>query len=678
MIHVLDQITANAIAAGEVVERPASVVKELIENSLDAGATSIHCQIEQGGIKRIQITDNGIGMSEEDAKLAFTRHATSKIEHIEDLDRLSTMGFRGEALASIAAVARVRLKTRQIGASHGYLVELEGGKLLKSEKIGCAEGTQIEVANLFYNVPARYKFLKRDSSEQGYISDLVTRLALSRADVSFRLSNKDKDLIHTPGNNNLLSAIYVLFGRETAEAMLEVDSQVVEPVKVSGFVASPQVSRGNRGRQIVFINGRSISAKAVTAAINEAGKTWFMKGRFPVLVINLSLPIHLVDVNVHPQKTEVRFWDDQVIFRAVYHALRHAWESQSQVIKGEIRSQKNNQLELVTKESKGKISNEANTSGDFDLQSKTIQENTGGDYKPIAEADNVKLADIGLNYSSRIGDRTVEAQGQESLPSSSQDVRQDDGLRQAPNYTERLRPHEQAQTFIQNHIAQAEASLEDQLTSSKGQVKPGGKVIHPELAYLLEARLIGQVFNTYLLLEQADKFIIIDQHAAHERILYERLHEQYIKHKNQPLPKQSLLQPITMTLSPAELALVEENKQIFDRLGFEIDLFGEDTILIRTLPGAGHGKLSGSEAIQALLDRMADQSFFREDKEDELLHTVACKAAVKAHDILSYTEMKQLVADLLSLKNPFHCPHGRPLMINLSQTDLEKLFKRIV
>lgn len=674
MIHVLDQITANAIAAGEVIERPASVVKELIENSLDAGASSIHCQIEQGGIKRIRITDNGIGMSEADAKLAFTRHATSKIEHIEDLDTLSSMGFRGEALASIAAVSKVQLKTRQIGADHGYLIVFEAGKLIKSEKIGCAEGTQIEVSDLFYNVPARYKFLKRDSSEQGYISDLVTRLALSRADVSFRLSNKDKDLIHTPGNNNLLSAIYVVFGRETAESMLEINSQAVNPVKVTGFVSSPQLSRGNRGRQIVFINGRTISSKAVTAAINEASKTWFMKGRFPVLVINLSLPIHLVDVNVHPQKTEVRFWDDQVIFRAVYHALRKAWEEQAYVIKGEIKSQKHSQIDLLAKqtaEDDQKSQQSKIPSGQTealkaanDISEKVLQ--------PIKEQDNLQIADIAPGY--------ISGQSQQEDKGYKQDTcNREPEQAVTVNYTERLHPYHQAKVFIQNHLQEEVKGPGEQVdVNNKNQIKPSDKIIHPELAYLLDARLIGQVFNTYLLLEQADQFIIIDQHAAHERVLYERLHQQYMKHKDQPFPKQSLLQPLTMTLSPSDLAIVEENAKIFDRLGFEIDLFGEDTILIRTIPNTDKGKMSGVEAVQALIDSMADRSFFQEDKQDELLHTVACKAAVKAHDILSYTEMKQLVADLLCLKNPFHCPHGRPLIIKLSQTDLEKLFKRIV
>ncbi|NLJ94054.1 MAG: DNA mismatch repair endonuclease MutL [Clostridiaceae bacterium] len=644
MIQILDSVTANGISAGEVVERPASVVKELIENSLDAGATIIHCKIEQGGIKRISVTDNGTGMSESDAKLAFERHATSKLNNLNDLDNLITMGFRGEALASIAAVSKLTMRTRQIGSEEGFEIVIEAGEVIRSGRVGCPEGTQIEVCDLFYNVPARYKFLKRDTTEQGYISDLIMRLALSRADVSFRLTSKNKDIIHTPGNNNLLSAIYVLLGREIAEAMLEVNYES-EPIQVSGYVASSKIARGNRSRQILFVNGRNIQSKVITAAINEASKTWFMKGKFPILVINISVPLHLVDVNVHPQKIEVRFWDEQKIFHSVYHALRKAWEENSHIYQGEIVSKKNDTFEPISTKKLG-------TGQTYPKQNKNKEQ------KEQLEFRQIYTPDLKIN----------EKESEQRKSSKSEAVSlSDSGSNIQTNFTERIDQQDQAKVFIN----------QEEFISDSRQ-KSNHTNIESELAFLSNARLIGQVFQTYLLLEYEDKFVIIDQHAAHERILYEELYETYLKNKNLSVNRQSLLSPLTLKLTPTEIALVQENKEEILHLGFEVDEFGDDTIIIRSVPDTSAGKINIQSSFEAILDSLIDGSFFREDKRDELLYTVACKAAVKAHDKLSYQEMKQLIEDLIPLKNPFHCPHGRPLIITLTRQDFDKLFKRII
>lgn len=633
MIHILDTITANGIAAGEVVERPASVVKELIENSLDAGASIIHCDIEQGGIKKILISDNGCGMNPEDAKKAFSRHATSKLTQISDLDHIVTMGFRGEALASIAAVSRVILRTREIGADQGFEVIIDGGKVVSTQHIGCPEGTQIEVRDLFYNVPARYKFLKRDQTEQGYISDLITRLALARADISFRLSTNNKDLIHTPGNNNLLSAIYVLFGKKTAEAMVEVDFEL-DPVKIIGYIATPQVTRGNRSRQVVFVNGRNIHSKVITSAINEATKTWFMKGKFPSLVINLEIPLNLVDVNVHPQKTEVRFWDDQVIFRAVLHSLKQALESGSTIIKGELKSEINQSIApLILEDRPQSISSESSPAKQIEFDQKIDHEQAD----PIQAEDKTSLAD------------------------------------------QRLHPREQAKAFLRVDQENQEAvSLDKEKAKSEiNKFSVNGKN-NSKLLYLINARLIGQVFQTYLLLEYQDECILIDQHAAHERIIYEQLYVKYLADKEKPFDKQILLQAESIELTAYEISLVEDNLDKFDHLGFEIDIFGENTILVRSVPYTKKGLLEAVSAVQVIIDALVEEPFSQEDKYTELLYDVACKAAVKAHDKLSFSEMKQLISDLTDLNNPFHCPHGRPLMIKLTKTDFEKMFKRIV
>ncbi|MGI6580036.1 MAG: DNA mismatch repair endonuclease MutL [Saccharofermentanales bacterium] len=670
MIRILDKITANGIAAGEVIERPASVVKELIENSLDAGASIINCDIEQGGIKRILISDNGCGMSPEDAVLAFERHATSKLNKISDLDHLVTMGFRGEALASIAAVARVNLRTRQIGQEQGFEVIVEGGKFIGSQKIGCPEGTQIEIRDLFYNVPARYKFLKRDQTEQGYIADLMTRLALARSDVSFRLTANQKSLLHTPGNNNLLSAIYVLFGKETAEAMVEV-SYLLEPIKVSGYITTPQAARGNRSRQIVFVNGRTIASKIVSAAITEAGKTWFMKGKFPSLVINLEIPLNLVDVNVHPQKTEVRFWDEQIVFRAVYHGIREALESGSTVIKGEISSshyQTVTPLAAKFKETPLNYDFETKKSPAEGVSEKSIAQTSKQKYYADERVHPAEQAQAFIMH--QLAEQT-NSQSASPTDSQTSEVLQSDY--QTNNST---LPHEsqKEQADDESQTQQTEKISQMQQSSYQSEAEPQ----KTELTYLKEARLIGQIFQTYLLLEYNNLFVIIDQHAAHERIIYEKLHYQYLAGKTQPFKKQILLQNETLELTTHEMALVEENLIELDRLRFEIDLFGNNTIIIRTVPDTGKQFSSPVSAVKALIDSMLDRSFFLEDKHDELLYTVACKAAVKAHDNLSYNEMKALIADLTELINPYHCPHGRPLIIELSQTDLEKLFKRIV
>ncbi|MBP8988954.1 MAG: DNA mismatch repair endonuclease MutL, partial [Clostridia bacterium] len=324
----LDQQTANSIAAGEVVERPSSVVKELIENALDAGASVVTTEINQGGIQSIFVTDNGCGMDESDALLAFGRHATSKLKEIDDLATLMTMGFRGEALASIAAVSRVTLETRESGSTQGTRVIIEGGALLEQQPIGCSEGTRIRVENLFYNVPARFKFLRKDSTEAGYVADVVEKMALARPDVSFRLISNQQELLHTPGNNDLHSTLYAVLGKQTAQGCLPVEA-TEGPVSVSGLIGRPDITRGNRGQQCVFVNGRLIRSRIITAALDEAYKTRLMKGRYAIAVLFLSIPTRLVDVNVHPQKLEVRFWNDSEVFRCVYHAVQSALQAGS-------------------------------------------------------------------------------------------------------------------------------------------------------------------------------------------------------------------------------------------------------------------------------------------------------------------------------------------------------------
>ena len=643
MIHVLDPIVANGIAAGEVIERPASVVKELTENSLDAGASMIHVSIEQGGIKSLTVTDNGCGMTAEDAKLAFERHATSKLTALEDLESLVTMGFRGEALASIAAVSRVTLTTRRLGDEDGYRIAIEAGKVVSEGPCGCQEGTSITVEDLFYNTPARYKFLKRDSTEAGYIQDLIVRMALARPDVSFRLFKDGKEMLHTPGNNDLLSVIYVVYGKDTATASVSVEHEH-EEVSVSGYITKPEVARGNRGRYIFMVNGRVVQSRTLQTAVDEASKTWYMKGKFPTVVLKLDLPLHLVDVNVHPQKLEVRFWNDQTMFRAVYHAVRNALESGGDVTQTDIPEAHANVWRT----------------DDYDREVKTRQAPRRYSEKDFPNED----------YPERETKRYPHAAGGQM---SFRDQSGGGHRSVSPNRGDFMPPPPPVPA------SGGDSDRERDHISTATETAP--KPVEPErmeIDLLTDARLIGQLFHTYLLFEYRDSFLLLDQHAAHERILYERLLQRRDEREDHSVARQVLLQPETVEVTLHQMAVWEEQEDSFLKLGFEAERFGDTALLLRAVPDTGDKEFQPVAAFKVLLDRAEKHRLDDLDDEEELFHTMACKAAVKAHDKLSEREMLQLVEDLQTLKNPYHCPHGRPLIVQISRYAIEKMFRRIV
>ena len=612
-IQVLDTQTANSIAAGEVVERPASVVKELIENALDAGASVIHVEIRQGGISLIRVTDNGCGMDEVDARMSFARHATSKIRTLEDLDQIRTMGFRGEALASIAAVAQVRLETRRIGADVGTLVEIAAGEMLNCRPAGCPEGTTMTIENLFFNTPARFKFLKKDSSEAAAVADQLERIALARPDVSFRLVSQGAELLHTPGNNDLQSAIFAVFGREAVASSLAVDYEQ-NPVTVHGFIGTPEAARNSRTQQCFYVNGRLVRSRAVSAALDEAYATHLMKRKFPLAVLMIEVPPPLVDVNVHPQKMEVRFWDEQSIFRSVYHAVQNTLLASGAIVDSSIQASppKDSPPEIVYQQ------------------------------LPISSQIPGQIAESSAEYA--VSPQTPITQ-------------------QTPTN----------HPISESSFAKQEFPvIPDTAKETLPLPLPDKKTINS----LRSARLIGQLFSTYLVLEHGEDLLLVDQHAAHERILFEQL---VARHRARgPAAVQQLLVPQAMTVSAREQAVLLAEQETLLQLGFEYESFGPQSVLIRSLPDCGSYDLQPQAALRVALDTLLSEKLHSEEQISDLFYSMACKAAIKAHNLLHPDEMNRLLIDLQDLDDPYHCPHGRPIIIRMSRYELEKQFKRIV
>lgn len=642
LIHLLDPQTANGIAAGEVIERPASVVKELMENALDAGAASIHCDIEQGGIRLIRVSDNGRGMSKEDVDLAFLPHATSKLSRLSDLEDLRSMGFRGEALASIAAVSRVCLCSREKEASAATEKRVEGGKLFPSQSCSSAVGTSVEVRDLFYNTPARFKFLKRDATEAAYIRDLVERLAFTRPDVSFRLMKDGQEQLMTPGDHQLNSVVYQVWGAASSAAMLEMDAAFGD-ILVRGLISRPDHSRKNRARQIFIVNGRVIQSSLLRAAVDQAIAGHFLKGSYPELVLIFDLPGREVDVNVHPQKSEVRFADERAIFSAAYHCIQGTLSEASGFTEAAISAEKAGPEEKALREFP-----HAAGSGQSSQPSAGAAEST----YPFSGEKAFSLAE--------------PQQRQVNFLPQLQSQMNQLGENAHVNTGERLHPEEQAASFsaLKPPVRPEASSQED----------------HSEVSRLLRARLIGQVFNTYLLLEEGDDFLLIDQHAAHERILYEKLLRHQEDSRGKKNPSQPLLTPLQIRTSALEREALLDRKEEIESMGFDFEAFSDSSFVLRAVPQSlGREPVIQAEAaFRTIIELALDPNFDFSRQETELMHSMACKAAVKAHDILSYDEMCELLKQLQGLRDPYHCPHGRPVILRLSRKDIEKMFRRIV
>ncbi|MGI6545718.1 MAG: DNA mismatch repair endonuclease MutL [Fastidiosipilaceae bacterium] len=664
-ITILDQITANSIAAGEVVERPASVVKELCENALDAGADVITIVIQNGGIRLIQVTDNGSGMDQRDAELAFLPHATSKLKIITDLDNLSTMGFRGEALSSISAVSRVTLRTRTASASTGTQVVIEGGEPRKLEPVGTPIGTTIRVEDLFFNTPARYKFLKKDTTEAGRVADVVEKLIIARPDVSFRLLNSDKQVLHSPGNNDLLSAIYSVFGKQSTGELLQLaDSRTTaSPIRLLGYLGTGESARKRRDRQIFYINDRVIKSPTLTTALESGYNTFLMKGRYPFAVLKLTIPPNLIDVNVHPQKTEVRFSNEREVFSAIHHAVRDTLTQH---------------LGPRSGSSENEISPDGHSAasvseiGDLTDKDSVIPHGTDrtlSDVETLSPGDAKMdaVSTVGVNIERADTKRLSTGQPLSSVTKSESSQSSDSSVANHQYFV--MDSDLKTEGFAQGRI---EENHLDGFVSETGRA---GAQMRP----LLEGKIAGQLFDTYILIESGEDYYLIDQHAAHEKINYEKLIKRYEK---QTIPTQPLLVPLTVDVTAAELEYAESGRELLERFGFEYEPFGDRSLVIRAFP-LSMEEVSPKTAFLNALDELAKLSV-SEAKEPNLetvhqiLATIACGASIKAHDKLSEPEIHALLKQMSELDNPFQCPHGRPSVIKKTRRDLEKTFKRIV
>lgn len=636
-INILDTKTANAIKAGEVIERPVSVVKELIDNAIDSGASRIIVEFAGGGISLIRVTDDGCGMDREDAQKAFLIHATSKLHKIEDIYSLSTMGFRGEALASIAACSDVTLTTCLKGGKQGTQVVYEDGSLKGVYDSPESTGTTIEVRNLFKNLPARYKFLKKDSTEGMYITGLIEKLAVIAPEISIKLIKDGATLFTTPGNGNALDAVYAVYGKETAKALVPVSFKY-ESGRIEGFTGLTSFVRGNRGLQVVYVNGRLIHSKTVSAAIDEAYKNAVMKNKFPVCFLMIYCEPGTVDVNVHPQKSEVKFSNDSDIFRLVYHGIKDALN-------------KNGEAGMTFSGIAEKVSEEADSATQLRFDFSTT--NTKAQEKPSTPATAHKLVQPQ-------GDPAAANRLLKILSDFKPDI---DALKE--NTDEPVPSSEPAPTEAEGIFeSPAPAIVED---------KQENRTL-TDIDRLASADFVGIIFSTYIILQNEDVCFIVDQHAAHERVLYE---EFMVKKKPGAVPAvEQVLTPQILTLSWEDYSFVEDNLDRFRDNGFELEMLGDRQVAVRTVPLGKAGKQS--EVFEAILTDLKREVPSKSDIWYQLIQTTACKAAIRAGDKITEQEAMKLIESLSKLEDPYHCAHGRPTFFTVSKKDYEKNFKRIV
>lgn len=673
-IRVLDKLTSQSIAAGEVVEGPSSVVKELLENSLDAGSSRISVFIKNGGKSSIKVIDNGKGMSAEDVELAFKDHATSKIVEIEDLNSLSTLGFRGEALPTIAAVAKVKIETRREEDEIGTELIIEAGNIVSKRSVHCKQGTNIEVKDLFYNTPARFKFLKTDQGEAGKITEVIQELALGHPGISFYFDNSGKEVLHTPGDHKLLSVIYAVFGAQMAKGMTGIlDGKPSDSVKIGGYIGLPEISRKSRRWEYFFVNGRCIKSPILTKATEDAYKSTLMTQKYPACVLNLEIPGNLVDVNVHPRKLEVRFWNDSEIYRAVYHTVQNSLFTALRPAR----------IDLDTDENTGIKDEDLANIDKQELKFDPKSSNLNVDKSNVSAEINKNIFTENEN-SSKI---YFDFAGLGRVNSYKKNLHQDNGFsnKQADvdelnlSIAESLKKYENLEDTnkLDNdyQTKQPETSFE-QMNFDDNSDLDADVIRRKELQ---QARYAGELFKTYLLFENNGKVIVIDQHAAHEKILFEENLKNYAE--NHKINTQYLIEPVNVKLNPQEEIFIQENPDFFSQYGFELDMFGPAEILIRAIP-VGPEMVDPEKSLKYLLDDVLENGVDQLKGDRELIYhiiaTASCKAAVKAHDVLNVREVEELRTLLLELDNPYHCPHGRPIVLEISKYELEKLFKRVV
>lgn len=610
-IKVLDSVTINKIAAGEVIERPSSVVKELVENAIDAKATAVTIEIKDGGISFIRITDNGQGFLKEDIPVAFLRHSTSKIRSVEDLMTVSSLGFRGEALSSISAVAQIELITKTHDSLMGTRYVIEGGKEKEMEAVGCPDGTTFIIRNLFYNTPARRKFLKTPVTEGGYIAELIEKLAMSHPDVSFRFISNNQNKLHTSGNGNIKDIIYHVYGRDISANIIPVHYDS-EHIKISGFIGKPVINRGNRNFENYYINGRFIKSNIINKAIEEAYKSFMMQHKYPFTALHFTIDQNLLDVNVHPTKMELRFSNGEEIYNVV--------------------------LDVILKT---------------------------------------------LTHKEFIPDVTLFEKEKEEAPKPPKAMRIPEPFEvNRQKETVRAETVKPTVTMLPKTEAPpvAPVILKESSGYNKPRVEPVQIVKAEQNQFLLDEKnipkhkIIGQVFSTYWIVEFEDKLYIIDQHAAHEKVLYERI---MAKYKENKADSQNLMPPVVITLGATDIETLNEHMEHFAELGYEIEEFGGKDYAIKAVPMELFG-LNEKDVFMEILDELSSGNHKTVTSVMDRIATIACKAAVKGNNRLSEQEARTLINELMELENPYNCPHGRPTIVSMSKYELEKKFKRIV
>lgn len=754
-IAVLDQSTINQIAAGEVVERPASVVKELIENAIDAGANAITAEIKEGGISFIRITDNGAGIDKEDIPLAFLRHSTSKIRSVEDLLTIGSLGFRGEALSSIAAVAQVELITKTRTSFTGVRYVIEGGEEKELSEIGCPDGTTFLIRNLFYNTPARRKFLKSPTTEAGYISDLLERLSISHPNISFKFINNNKTVLHTSGNHNLKDIIYHVYGRDVAAQLVPVVNQN-EQITLEGYVGKPIISRGNRNYENYFINGRYIKSAVITKAIEEAYKPYSMQHKYPFTAIHFTVDPELIDVNVHPTKMEIRFTNTELVYKLTYQAISMALSGRNMIpdvslVEEEKREKKIyenvpepfeknrlQQLQMTQQKGREELRNKAERKREEAIKemnashlfSKSIKDinvpmketatnvdenvkefikdteimnlynavNQG--YEAIKQKkeelvsestdsydikDNNKIDDSKNNETnvgnddSKVNDTSISNNGElDSKELENKELENKLTTESRENNSDLNSASNESINAKNNDVNSPTDSKINQLTEAIYE----GKAVQTELEGVFlskesikKHRIIGQLFSTYWLVEFDQQLYIIDQHAAHEKILYEATLKRIA---DKEYLSQIISPPIVLTLNLKEEAVIKEHEASLKRLGFEIEHFGGKEYSVSALPADMYG-IAGERLLIEFIDDLVEEApTGTPDIILEKIASMSCKAAVKGNHTMSVMEAEALIEQLLTLDNPFHCPHGRPIIISMTKYELEKKFKRII
>ncbi len=675
-IVVLDQNTINKIAAGEVIERPASVVKELLENAIDAQATAVTVEIRDGGISFIRVTDNGSGIPKDEVSLAFLRHSTSKIKSVEDLFTVASLGFRGEALSSIAAVAQVELITKTPEQLSGIRYQIEGGKERLLEEIGAPDGTTFIVRNLFYNTPVRQKFLKTAQTEGSHVAALVEKLAMSHPDISIRFIQNNQNKLYTSGNHNLKDIIYTIFGREIAANLLRVEWQE-EILQIRGFAGKPVIARNNRNFENYYINGRYIKSSLVAKAIEEAYKPFMMQHKYPFVLLHLTIEPEYLDVNVHPTKMELRFRDEERIFRIIYQAVSDSLAQKELVPQVSLNKDRKEKQEKNIRQQHHPEPFEVKRLNYYESEQKEKRQTKANEVKAenpqekdIPEFENLKTEQKEFKNLKEIT-KSVKV----PIMAPSQEIEEN-------RRSESQIQEEKKETYI---IIPSSQTVAEEKGSWNGKARTTSSNTLEQLNFfeekLLEPKnrfhhkLIGQLFDTYWLVEFNDQLYIIDQHAAHEKVLYEKTMKTL---RTREYTSQMLNPPIILTLGSEEQMILEKYRSYFTEIGFEIEHFGGNEYAVRGIPD-NLFSIAKKELLMEMIDSLTDDIFKGSpDIIYERVASMSCKAAVKGNHHISFAEADHLIDQLLELENPYTCPHGRPTIISMSKHELERKFKRIV